>query len=193
MIYEDLNVLDFNFEKYISQHGEPDQLDINNFFSKECLYFRKPTKTNYMKTFLLMLGLCGLLPVNSFCQSGDAETIKKLNQDWLTSIANKDSAALSKILADDFVLIVPNGSKHTKKDNLINIMSRDIEFSSIHADSVEVRMLTQDVGIISCWTSFVAKTGGKEMAGKNCYQDVYVKRKDRWVAVSGHVTMLGMH
>jgi hypothetical protein len=33
---------------------------------------------------------------------------------------------------------------------------------------------------------------GKDITGKNCYQDVYIKRKGRWVAIAAHVTLLGM-
>jgi hypothetical protein len=31
------------------------------------------------------------------------------------------------------------------------------------------------------------------MTGKNCYQDVYMKRNGQWLVVFAHVTSLGMH
>jgi uncharacterized protein (TIGR02246 family) len=142
-----------------------------------------------MKAFLLFLGLFELIAFKSLSQPNDVEIIKKLNRQWLDAIAQKDSASLAQILSDDFVLIAPNGAKHTKKDNLENIMSPGIAFSMIHIDSVEVRILTKEVSILTCWSSFVVKTAGKEMPGKNSYQDVYVKRKGKWLAVSGHVSL----
>jgi ketosteroid isomerase-like protein len=72
-----------------------------------------------MKIFWILLAFPGFLPLYLSAQTGDAQTIKNLNQDWLNSKAKKDSAALSKSLAADFVLIPPNDSKHTKKDNLL--------------------------------------------------------------------------
>ena len=42
-------------------------------------------------------------------QNNDIETLKKLNRDFLNSIVNRDTSTLSKILADDFLLINPGG------------------------------------------------------------------------------------
>ena len=142
-----------------------------------------------MKALLFFLGLFEFFAIKSLCQPNDIETIKKLNRQWLDAIAQKDSASLAQILSDDFVLIAPNGAKHTKKDNLVNIMSPGIAFSMIHVDSVEVRVLTKEVGILTCWSSFVVKSDGKEVPGKNSYQDVYIKTKGKWLAVSGHVAL----
>jgi uncharacterized protein (TIGR02246 family) len=143
-----------------------------------------------------IIAFCVLFVFYSFdClgQNNDVETIKKLNRDWLNSFLTRDSATLSKILADDFILIRPNGSKSDKQNNLLNLVSPNIEFKSVKMDSVEVRMITPDVGILTAWTNFVFNADGKESNGSNCYQDVYVKRKNRWYAVSAHVTLLGMH
>jgi len=99
---------------------------------------------------------------------------------------------LSKILADDFIMIGPNGSRQTKNDNLINLFSPNVEINSVNIDSVDVRLLTPDVGILSAWTTFEMKVDGKASIGKNCYQDIYLKRKNKWVAVSAHVTLLSI-
>jgi uncharacterized protein (TIGR02246 family) len=139
---------------------------------------------------LLLSMVFGVFFQHSFAQAGDVETIKKLNQDWLHSIAHRDSATLANILADDFVMISPNGAKLSKKDNLSMVASAQIEYQSINVDSIDVRLLNDDVAIVSCWLTFKFKSDGKDMSGKNCYQDVYMKRDSKWVAVSAHVTLL---
>ena len=146
-----------------------------------------------MKTVLVFSALIIFFSFASVAQSRDAETIKQLNQDWLNALPKRDSLTLSKILADDFIMIGANGSTQTKKDNLTNLMSPSIETKSVEIDSVKARLLTTDVGMVTAWTSFVLSINGKEMTGKNCYQDVYMKRKNKWVAVSAHVTLLEMH
>jgi|SRR6185295_7022378 len=146
-----------------------------------------------MKVVLLLGALNVIFSFNSFGQSQDIGTIKQLNQDWLNALPKRDSSTLSKILADDFIMIGANGSTQTKKDNLANLMSPSIETKSVEIDSVKARLLTTDVGMVTAWTSFVLSINGKEMTGKNCYQDVYMKRKNKWVAVSAHVTLLEMH
>jgi len=145
-----------------------------------------------MRIQLLLSFLSVFLSFNASGQSPDIETIKKLNEDWLSSIPKRDSSMLSKILADDFIMIGPNGSRQTRNDNLLNLFSPTVEINSAHIDSVEVRLLTPDVGILSAWTTFEMKVDGKASTGKNCYQDIYMKRKNKWVAVSAHVTLLSI-
>ena len=145
-----------------------------------------------MRRLSLLAFLAVFFSFDSFGQSHDTETIKKLNVEWLGSIPKRDSSILSKILADDFIMIGPNGSRQTKNDNLINLFSPNVEINSVNIDSVDVRLLTPDVGILSAWTTFEMKVDGKASIGKNCYQDIYLKRKNKWVAVSAHVTLLSI-
>jgi len=126
-------------------------------------------------------------------QTADVQILQKLNQDWLNAIVKKDSSTLEKILADDFIMVNPAGKKLTKKDNLSLISAPGIIFSSIFIDSVTIRLFGGDTGIVSCWTTFVYKVEGKEKTGKNCYQDIYVRRKYKWQAVSAHVTLLSLN
>ena len=140
-----------------------------------------------------MAALIIFFSVESFGQSHDIEVIEKLNRDWLNTYPKKDSATLSKILADDFIMIASNGYRQTKKDNLMNLLSPNIETISVTIDSVNTRMLTREVGLLNAWITFVFKADGKEMTGHNCYQDIYMKRKGEWVAVAAHVTLLNSH
>jgi len=121
-------------------------------------------------------------------QTDDVKELTKLNQDWLDSYSKKDSTTLSKIFADDFVLISPKGVKMTKRDIVDNLQNQETVSTKI--DNIEVRILTREVGLITAYTTFVLKVDGKLITGQNCYQDVYQKRDNRWVAVSAHVTLL---
>ena len=126
----------------------------------------------------------------SYGQDGDADMLRKLNQDWLHSIINKDTFTLGKILADDFVMITPFGTRIGRQENLETAAMKTVDVTSINIDSMDVQLLSADVGLVTAWTSFVFREGTKETKGKNCYQDVYVKRRGRWVAVAAHVTVL---
>lgn len=121
-------------------------------------------------------------------QSTDVETLKRLNKDWINSYPTKDAATLSNIFADDFVLINHKGTKMTKKDIIAGLDKQ--ETLSTKIDSVDVELLADNVGVVTAYTTFVLKTEGKEMTGQNCYQDIYVKRKGKWLAVKAHVTLL---
>jgi uncharacterized protein (TIGR02246 family) len=134
-------------------------------------------------SFLLMIIL-----QNTFSQNKDIEEIKKLNYDWINCYVTKDIVTYSRIFADDFLLMSPGGKKFSKKQTVNNLNNQQI--TSTHIDSVDVRLLTNDVGILTGYITFVAKDGGKNVTGRTCYQDIYIKRKGRWFAVSAHVTSL---
>ncbi len=123
-------------------------------------------------------------------QNNDIETLKKLNRDFLNSIVNRDTSTLSKILADDFLLINPGGMKRNKADNLSLALISNQKIS-VDIDSVEVRMLSVDVGLVTAWTNNKVEADNKETRFKICYQDIYMKRRNKWVAVAAHVSLLG--
>ena len=141
-------------------------------------------------TKLLLSILLTAIFQNTFSQNRDIEELTRLNQDWLNSYHKKDTATLNKIFADDFVLISPKGAKVTKRDIIDNLNKQ--ETVSINIDSIAVQLLTDNVGLITAYTTFVLKIDDKEMTGQNCYQDVYIKRKGKWFAVAAHVTLLNM-
>ncbi|HLY72264.1 MAG TPA: nuclear transport factor 2 family protein [Puia sp.] len=135
-------------------------------------------------SFLMMIA-----SQNVFSQSNDADRLRKLNYDWIHSYVTKDSVTFSRIFADDFILISPIGTKFTKKQTIANLLKQEI--TSARVDTIDVRLITGDVGIITAYITFVSKADGKDITGRTCYQDIYIKRKGKWLAVSAHVTSLG--
>lgn len=144
-----------------------------------------------MKTATVILAVAVWFGIQSK-REGDAAVIKRLNERWLNAIQQKDTAALSSVLADDFVLVNPGGNKTTKADNLANILLPGQTIESINIDSVEVRIIDNNTGILTAWTTFNVNVNGKTSIGKNCYQDIYEKRNSVWKAVAAHVTLPGM-
>ena len=132
--------------------------------------------------------LCAFLATSTFAQNKDITDLKKINEDWLHSYITRDPATMNKIFADDFILINPKGAKWRKAD-VINNLSKQ-ETVSVNADSVDVRLLNDNTAIITAYCSMVLKVDGKDVHAKNCYQDVYLKRKNEWQVVAAHVTLL---
>lgn len=141
-----------------------------------------------MKTILFFLIA---LPVAAFSQNKVRQEILTLNEQWLGSYSTRDTATLNRIFADDFILISPKGVKMKKQDIIKNVMSPNQKTISIHTDSADVRLF-ENSGLLTAYTTFVLLVDGKEIKGTNCYSDLYVKRKGKWVAVAAHVTLLKM-
>jgi uncharacterized protein (TIGR02246 family) len=142
-----------------------------------------------MKRILLFAFILACSSLLSYAQTADANIIKQLNRQWLDAIVQEDSAALSRILADDFVLINPGGMRRTKADN-ISLHNPGQQVTRIDIDSQETRFLTDEVGVITVWTTNYIMQGKEKLVLKICYMDIYQKRKGLWKAVAGHVTLL---
>ncbi|HTD39293.1 MAG TPA: nuclear transport factor 2 family protein [Mucilaginibacter sp.] len=126
---------------------------------------------------------------NCFAQSKDEKMIKKLNEDWIASYVTKDTATMSRIFANDLVLVNPAGKKFYKKDILKGVVAPGQEYLSSKVDSADVRLFG-NVGIINAKITVAMKSDGKTSIIKTCYMDVYEKRNGRWYAVAAHVTRL---
>ena len=141
-----------------------------------------------MKHFLSVLAIV-LCCLNCFAQSKDAETIKKLNADWIASYVTRDTAKMGSIFGNDLVLVNPAGKKFHKKDILKGVMNPGQKYLSTHVDSAGVRLFGT-IGIINAKISATIKAKSKTTTSKVCYMDVYEKRNGRWYAVAAHVTLL---
>ena len=87
-------------------------------------------------------------------------------------------------------MINPGGMKRNKADNLAMVLASNQKIS-VEIDSVEVRLLSSDVGLVTAWTNNKIEADNKETIFKISYQDVYMKRRNKWVAVAAHVSALG--
>jgi uncharacterized protein (TIGR02246 family) len=152
------------------------------------MYIHSP-KYSYLKRVLFFVFILSCLSPSSYAQNADAATIKQLNRQWLDAIVQEDSASLAGILADDFVLINPGGMRRTKADNIpMHIPGQRV--TKVDIDSQDLRFLTNEVGIITVWTTNYITQGAEKMVLKICYMDIYQKRKNQWKAIAGHVTLL---
>ena len=142
----------------------------------------------------LIFSCCILSSLASWAQtaSDDINTVKKLNEDWIHSYPGKDTATMDRILADDLIMITPNGSRIGKQDILKNMASPDQQVKTSKVDKAEVR-LVGNTALVFAEASFVTvdNANGKETPGRTSYLDIYEKRHGRWVAIAAHVTYLG--
>jgi uncharacterized protein (TIGR02246 family) len=125
-----------------------------------------------------------------FAQNKDAEILKKLNADWIASYVTRDTTTMSRIFADDLVLTNPTGKAFHKQDILKAVMSRGQEYLTSKVDTVSVRLLNDNVGIINAEITVTIKANGETGTLRTNYMDVYERRYGRWYAIAAHVTLL---
>ena len=126
----------------------------------------------------------------------EAEIIK-LEREWADAAKTKNGEAVRRVVADDAVIVYPDGTVGTKASEL-----RDIESGAITADAFE--MLDPRVTVIDADAAYIAGRSiirnGKykdpntnksiDISGEYRFLDVYAKRDGRWQAIASQATKI---
>lgn len=114
----------------------------------------------------------------------DVVVLEALNARWLNAYVTDDKAALESILAEDFVVIRPNGTAGDRRSVI------DADRSALKAvrwENLQVRV-QGDIGYVAA-RSILTRRGpdGAEVVVSNDYLDVYARRNGVWKAVAAYV------
>lgn len=125
---------------------------------------------------VLCISVSAQTPQNA---AGDEQAITQLENEWLHA---KDAATLDRILAPDFVHVIPLDHFLTKQEH-IDWFVRHPRPADRHTkfDKLNVRIY----GNVAIVNGSVIATGasGKEL-DRTMFTDVFVKRHERWQAVN---------
>lgn len=131
-------------------------------------------------TFLVCAASTSLWSQGTRDPAKDREAIIALEQEWLHA---SDAATLDRILASDFVHVIPVDHFLTKQEH-IDWTVKHPEPKDRHTrfDKLNVR-LYGDVGIVN--GSVIATYASEKELDRTMFTDVFVYRDGRWQAVNG--------
>lgn len=117
-------------------------------------------------------------------QGGSAlqDSVRALEQARSQALLRADTAALGRLVADEFVEISRLGTLRTRADNIGEIAGGTLKLTSIHYDSQTVRVY----GDVAILTGIADNTGvfrGFPFNGRIRYTRVFVRRPSGWQAV----------
>lgn len=115
------------------------------------------------------------------------QDVEELGQEWAAAELRGDTAALQRLLADDFVGIGPRGFMLTKEQWLARFAAGDIRYSSFTWDEVQVRVYGDAV----IATGRQAQTGthrGSDVSGQLRVTLVFVRQHGRWLLAGLHLS-----
>ena len=143
----------------------------------------------------IFLTVMMLFPVGQTCNSQTNETkpagqeVRKLERAWLDAYEQHDTKAMSQIVADDFVITFPDGTKQTKSQILDSIKrprnpANPLKF---YTEDVQSR-LYGDTVILTGRVVTEYQRGGKPVKEQSLYTDTYVRLDGRWQVVASHLS-----
>jgi ketosteroid isomerase-like protein len=138
-----------------------------------------------MKTTMvaaLAAGIC-MAGFGALAAADPKDELVALEASWSKAIVANDSAAVGRILADDWTGQNPSGKVTTKAKALADMKSGDNKSTSMTNHDVRVRIIG-DVAIVQGMDDEKSTSKGKDVSGTYIWTDVFQKRSGHWVAVA---------
>jgi len=110
------------------------------------------------------------------------ELLRKLNDDYIASVASRDVGRFEELLADDFLNTNPDGTLVTRAQFLAQI-ARLSPTADLRCEDVLLRPMG-DFAIVHGRTVYT-KPDGQRGAGR--YTDIWALRDGNWVCVAAQV------
>jgi ketosteroid isomerase-like protein len=108
----------------------------------------------------------------------------KLENDWNNALVKRDVAALSRILADDWISIdSTDGTIWTKAQALASIKSGEDAYTSAVGDEWKVRVYG-DAAVVLGRETVKEQYKGKDVSGQYRLIDTWIKKDGRWQCVA---------
>jgi ketosteroid isomerase-like protein len=136
---------------------------------------------------LLILGALARLAAQTPVTLEDS--VRALETQRAQALLHADTAALSRLIADDFVEISRLGTVRTKADNMREIATGALKLTTVHYDSVSVRVYG-DVAVLQGIADNTGLFRGFPFSGKIRYTRIFVRRGGRWLAVAMQQTSM---
>ena len=115
----------------------------------------------------------------------DKRALEELNSKHAEAFARSKSELVENILANDYTLQEANGLLYKKQEvlNRIRNQAKNNILESYSIENMSIRFVAADIAMI------YAVFAGKMKSGNTSaiqYNDIYVKRENKWVCVSGN-------
>jgi ketosteroid isomerase-like protein len=122
---------------------------------------------------------------NAPAQSNDEKVVFHLEHDWSAAELKKDTAALDRIMTNDWSCISADGVTLTKVQYLASFAPADTRIDSQAVTELRLRFLGE-VAVVTAVLIRRSERHGRDTSGHFIRTDVFVKRAGEWLAVESH-------
>lgn len=129
--------------------------------------------------------LAAVIAAAGVARAGTFEDIRELTRDLSVATWTGDAVWFEENLADEYLLIAPNGDIRTKRQVIQELTTSGLKMDPYEPMEVHVRVYGNSA-IVTGRIVQRFTVGGMRYTRHVRFTDVYVKRKSRWLLVSGH-------
>ena len=117
------------------------------------------------------------------------EELLKVEKEFANAIVKNDPEAIGRFVADDWIIIDPDGGIVERARFLEVIKSGVLTHEMMESEDVHVRVYG-DSAVVTGLTRTKGKFMGQDFSTQERATDVFVKRDGRWQGVLSHLTRL---
>ena len=118
------------------------------------------------------------------------EELLKLEEAFSEAIIRNDVEGLGRLVADDWIIIDPNGEIVDRARFFEVIKSGALTHDTMESEDFRVHVYG-DSAVVTAITSAKGKFMGQEFSTRERATDVFVKRDGRWQCALTHLTRFG--
>lgn len=115
------------------------------------------------------------------------EEILKLEKEFERAVADNDVDAIDGLLADDWIIVGPDGGITEKARFLGVIKSGALSHESMESADLRVR-LYGNTAVVTGLTTTKGKFSGQDFTSCERATDIFVKQDDRWKCIFTQLT-----
>ena len=115
------------------------------------------------------------------------EEVLRTEREFSQAIVHNDAEEVGQFLADDWIIIDPDGGMIDKAQFLSVIKSGSLTHDMMESHDTRVRIYG-DTAVVTALTSTRGKFNGQGFATQERATDVFVKQSGRWQCALSHLT-----
>lgn len=120
----------------------------------------------------------------------DAADVAALDTQYQAAVERNDAVTMDRILADDFVLVLGNGTVHTKAELLEEARSRSITWEQQkEIDASQKVRVWGDTAVVTAKLRVKGSQDGKAFDRTLWFSDTYVRTGSGWRYVFGQASL----
>jgi uncharacterized protein (TIGR02246 family) len=120
----------------------------------------------------------------------DAKAVAALDTEYQAAVERNDAETMARILADDFVLVLGNGTAYNKADLIDSAKKKSITYEQQkEIDNSQKVRVWGDTAVVTAKLWLKGTNEGKSFERKLWFSDTYVRTKDGWRYVFGQASL----
>lgn len=140
--------------------------------------------------YIVLVGLMLAGNTTAEAMKSDAEMVAALDTEYQAAVERNDAGTMDKILADDFILVLGNGTAHDKAKLLDNARTKKFIYEKqVEIDDSQKVRVWKDTAVVTAKLWVKGTQDGKPFDFKLWFSDTYVRTKDGWKYVFGQASL----